>query len=467
MNVLSVLNAPWAIVPEKYAQIRDIYVRHVNGEHVDIAALEAEMGRKLENTRNDHYEIVNGVAVLPVLGVIAQRMNLFAEISGGTSNQVLAKDFADALGNPEVHSILLVIDSPGGEVNGTQEFTNQVFAARGVKPLVALCEGMMASAAYWIGSAADEVFISSDTVQVGSIGVVASHTDLSRAEQMRGVKVTEISAGKYKRIVSQHEPLSAEGRDLLQSEVDYIYSVFVNDIARNRARTVDKVLAEMAEGRTFLGRQAITAGLADDLATTGDIIRELGRWRQSKLISNRSAVAAPKGQPAMDEPKTLVISGTAMSAETIEAAIKKSFDEGFLAGGKTERERIVAVEQQMLPGHAALINEMKYDGTTTGAGAAQRVLAAERAKLGRRAEELHADAPPAAPHSASDRATATGQARPSLDANATEEEVADAAKQEWAASAPLHREFTSEACYVAFKKAEARGQIRILTKRTA
>jgi ClpP class serine protease len=157
VTVLDVLNSPWAITPDKYAQIRDIYVRHLNGEPVNLKAIEAELGRPLDNKRPENYEIVSGVAVIPVVGVIAQRMNLFAAISGGTSTQALAKDFADAMARTEVNSILLVIDSPGGEVNGTQELANDVFAARGVKPVVALCEGVMCSAAYWIGSAADEM----------------------------------------------------------------------------------------------------------------------------------------------------------------------------------------------------------------------------------------------------------------------------------------------------------------------
>lgn len=471
MNILDVLNSPWAILPDKLAQIRDIYFdarrRHAEGEPFDVQKFEAQFG-KPNGDEPKAYEVVDGVAVIPVEGVIARKMNLFSRISGGTSSQMLGGDFAAALDDPKVHSLLLLIDSPGGEVSGTQELANQIFAARGQKPVVALCEGMMASAAYWIGSAADELYISCDTTQVGSIGVIASHTDASRAEQMRGVKVTEITAGKYKAVGSPHAPLSAEDREVIQGDVDYIYSVFVNDVARNRSVDVQKVLAEMADGKIFLGRQALEAGLVDGMATAGELIRTLVARKPSKpLITNRSAVAAPKGLTAMETPNgtTQPAAGAVtVTAADVEAAKRLGFDEGFKAGTTHECERIQAVEKAALPGHEALVAEMKFDGKTSGAEAAQRVVLAERTKLGQIAANLRTDAPPPAPHVSTDRETAVERnARGGQGGqDETPEEVEAAAKNEWATNAKLHREFRSEASYIAFKKAEARGTVRIL-----
>lgn len=85
MEMIDVLNAPWAISQEKYAQIRDLYIRHAHGERIDIAAVEAEMGRKLDN-KYQAVTIDDGVAVIPIQGVIAKRANLFSQISGGTSS---------------------------------------------------------------------------------------------------------------------------------------------------------------------------------------------------------------------------------------------------------------------------------------------------------------------------------------------------------------------------------------------
>jgi signal peptide peptidase SppA len=194
----------------------------MRGEKIDIAAVEQRLGRPLNNEQKA-YDIVDGVALLPIEGVIAKRMNLFSQISGGASTQLVARNLRDALADPAVHSVILMIDSPGGSVDGTQALASEVFAARSVKPIVTLASGVMASAAYWIGSAAQGSYIADVTTNVGSIGVVASHVDISQAETARGVKTTEIVAGKYKRVASQYGPLTEDGRQSIQDAVDYYY----------------------------------------------------------------------------------------------------------------------------------------------------------------------------------------------------------------------------------------------------
>ncbi len=202
MRLIDIITSPWAIMPEKLVELRGIYETHLKGEKIDIKAVEARVGKPLDN-RPGGYEVVDGVAVIPVDGVIAKRMNLFSQISGGVSTDLLARDFKAALVDPSVKAIVLAIDSPGGTVDGTVDIARLVYESRGIKPIVAYTDGLMASAAYWIGSATDKVYIGNDATLVGSIGVVATHTDMSKAQEMQGVKTTEVYAGKYKRIVSQ------------------------------------------------------------------------------------------------------------------------------------------------------------------------------------------------------------------------------------------------------------------------
>jgi signal peptide peptidase SppA len=289
MKLLDVLNAPWAIVPEKLLEIREIYFTHLRGKKVDLQAIEARLGQPLNNQKQG-YEVVDGVAILPIEGIIAKRMNMFTQISGGVSTQLLERDFQAALADDRAHSILLSVDSPGGSVDGVLELSRLIFEARGRKPIVALGNGMMASAAYWIGSAADRVLITGETTQVGSIGVVATHTDISKAEEMRGIKTTEITAGKYKRIASEHKPLSDEARAAIQEQVDYVYSVFVNDVARNRGTDVETVLSNMADGRIFLGSKAIDAGLVDGISTEADLISKLNQEHEQVTHARARAI---------------------------------------------------------------------------------------------------------------------------------------------------------------------------------
>lgn len=274
MKVLDILNAPWAIVPEKYLEIREIYFRHLEGVAVDLDAIEARLGMPLENEPAP-YTVEDGVGIVPIEGVIAKRMDLFSRISGGVSTQTVARNFKAALADPAVKAILLNVDSPGGEVDGTQELAQLIYQSHGSKPIFAMADGFMASAAYWIGSAAERVYLASKTTGVGSIGVIATHTDVSKANEMRGIKVTHITAGKYKAVGSPYQPLDRESEDVIASEVNQIYGLFVEDVATHRGASVEKVLTDMADGRIFIGQKGVDAGLADGIRSREEVLAEL------------------------------------------------------------------------------------------------------------------------------------------------------------------------------------------------
>ena len=274
MNVLQVLTSPWAIIPDNLFEIQEIYATHLRGEKIDIKAVELAIGEPLNNEQKP-YEVHNKIAVIPIHGVIAKRMNLFSQISGGTSTQKLGNDLMEAIRDPDIEAILLDVDSPGGTVDGTEDAANLILAARHKKPTVAWTDGMMASAAYWIGSAAEKVYISGKTPTVGSIGVVATHVDYSEYEKREGIKTTEVYAGKYKRIASEHKPLSKEGLQSIQDRVDYFYSLFVDAVAENRGVSAETVQSDMADGQLYIGQQAINAGLVDGVSTFDRLISDV------------------------------------------------------------------------------------------------------------------------------------------------------------------------------------------------
>jgi len=290
MNILDVITAPWAIMPDKLFEIQEIYLKHSRGEKIDLDAIEAKLGKPLQNETTP-YQIINNIAVIPIHGVIAKRANLFTRISGGVSTELAMQDIDQAQDDSDIQAIVLYIDGPGGAVDGTLELADFIFEGRDKKRIVAYSDGLMASAAYWIGAAAHEVYISSDTVQVGSIGVIAKHVDYSEAEKKAGIKTTEIYSGKYKRIASQHEPLSKEGRENIQGMTDYLYSVMVDSVAKYRGVSSEEVLQNMADGRVFIGKQGIAAGLVDEISTldnlTGTI---LPAQVQNKVITVKKEV---------------------------------------------------------------------------------------------------------------------------------------------------------------------------------
>lgn len=209
------------------------------------------------------FKLQEGVAVIPISGPITKKRSIYSFLFGGTSLAELTGVFKAALDDNKVDAILLDIDSPGGTVSGTEAFSDLVYDARDVKPVVAFGNGMMASAAYWIGSGAQKIIVER-SAEVGSIGVVMVHHDWSAEDAMMGLKRTVLSAGKYKALGNDAEPLSDLAREVFQSELDYLYSLFVDTVARNRGVAVGYVLEYMADGKVFIGQQAVDAGLADD-----------------------------------------------------------------------------------------------------------------------------------------------------------------------------------------------------------
>lgn len=384
MNILDVLNSPWAISPHRLLEIHAIYAAHLRGESIDLAGVEQRLGRPLANEHRS-YEVRDGVAILPVEGVIAKRMNLFTQISGGVSTQLLQRELSVALEDRDVHSIILQVDSPGGTVDGTQTLANAVLAARDRKRIVTLASGTMASAAYWIGSAASAAYIVDGTTAVGSIGVVTSHTDVSGAEAARGVKTTEISAGKYKRIASQYGPLTEEGRQSIQDQLDYLYSLFVGAVAQHRGVSEEQVLADMADGRVYVGQRAVDAGLVDGILTLDDLVGQLSREHGAGGIVRPAATPA-KSSTHPQGKKT-------MNAEQLEQENPELAASLRAEGAARERARIQAVEEQVMPGHEALIAGMKFDGRSTGADAALAIVAAEKKSRETHAKANAADAP--------------------------------------------------------------------------
>lgn len=285
---LDLLNAPWAILPERLLEIEAIYQRRVaEGRIEDLAQFSAAVAVAAAPQDKPRYAIDNGVAVVPLVGVLAKRANAFHAISGGASHAVFARDMAAAAADPRVEAILVEIDSPGGTVDGTPMAALAVRNASAAKPITALADSLMASAAYWIGAFAEEIVAVDTVTQVGSIGVVARHVDTSKAEEQRGIKVTEIVAGKFKRVASQHEPLNDAGRASLQESVDAIYAEFVSAVALGRRRSVDDVLAHMADGRVFHAKAAVDAGLVDRIASRDEA---MDRLRNRARAHSRSRV---------------------------------------------------------------------------------------------------------------------------------------------------------------------------------
>ncbi len=267
-----VLAEPWAISQANLEQILAIAQRMNESPE----AVAAKLGRPLENSRS--VELRGTTAVVPVIGPIFRYANMFTQISGATSLELLAKDFNLAVANPNVKSIVLNIDSPGGQATGISEFAEMVRSAS--KPVTAYVGGTSASAAYWISAAADRI-VTSDTGILGSIGVVAS---------FRPSKDGQIKIISSQSPLKQADPTTEAGRAEVQRIVDDLAAVFVVNVAAYRGVDTKTVTNKFGRGGLLVGINAVAAGMADGIGTFESLLAGLsGSNRNRGILMNQQS----------------------------------------------------------------------------------------------------------------------------------------------------------------------------------
>jgi signal peptide peptidase SppA len=214
---------------------------------------------------------VGNVAVLELDGTLVNKNGSLGPVCGMTGYDGLRTQFTTALTDPSVAGIALSIDSPGGEVAGCFDLARDMLAARGEKPMLALVDGMAASAAYAIASACDRIACSSVGL-VGSIGVIVAHADLSKQLDKQGVDVSLIYAGKHKADGNPFEPLDAAVRATIQAEIDAVWDQFTELVAEGRGLSAGAV--KKLEAATFLSDEGVKKGLADIVMSPADALAQ-------------------------------------------------------------------------------------------------------------------------------------------------------------------------------------------------
>lgn len=280
-----VMNTPWAITSDKLQVILDVLAYHAMGGTLTAEEIQERIGAA---SARPAPRATGAIAVLPLYGVIAPRMDLMTQSSGGTSVETFTKSFRAAVADSTVGAIVIDVDSPGGAVNGVDELSTEIHKARGTKPVVAVANSLAASAAYWIASATDELVVT-PSGEVGSIGVLAAHEDASAAYETAGVRMTLITAGKYKAEGNPYEPLTEEARAAMQERVDEYYSMFTKAVARNRGVGVAAVREGYGEGRVVGARKALEAGMVDRIATLDETIDRLANARRTSQSARSEA----------------------------------------------------------------------------------------------------------------------------------------------------------------------------------
>lgn len=293
--MMAVTEEMWAIREDKLQAMLDFLEAQANGVKFSAEDIEAKIGKKAER---DVARKEGAVAILPLRGVIANRMGMFDDISGGTSSEGFNRAFQAVLRDDLIKAIILDVDSPGGAVSGSAETSASIFAARGIKPIIAHVNATMASAAYWIASAADEIVVT-PTGSVGSIGVLGVHDDVSAALEKAGVKKTIMKAGRFKTDFSPYSALGEEAQARMQKRIDAAYDMFVGDVARNRGASPDAVRNGFGEGDMVDAAEAVKLGMADKVATLEETLQRFGASQFGSAPSKRRAFAAEREKRAL------------------------------------------------------------------------------------------------------------------------------------------------------------------------
>ena len=188
----------------------------------------------------------------------------------------------EGLADKSAKSLMIFSNSGGGSVAGVEDAESFIAQVAQHKPMSAYSE-FSASAAYWLTSAAGHITTSPTGVN-GSLGVIRVVTEYSKAFEKEGVTKTVMRAGRYKALGNPFEPLSEDGKAEIQSKLDDLYQIFIDVVARNRGTTAIIADQVMGQGREFLGKRGLEAGLVDSI---GDFESGLAYARANRNLATK------------------------------------------------------------------------------------------------------------------------------------------------------------------------------------
>lgn len=278
--VTKVTSTPWMITPEALRMMLEILDARMSGQVVDFDAPEA----------SPLAYRVGSVGVLNLSGPIFPKANMMTEMSGATSLQQFRTEFHQMLNDPAVHSIVLDVDSPGGLSDMVDEMASEIYAATEIKPIASVANTAANSAAYYLASQANKMFVT-PSGQVGSIGTFVVHTDESKAREDAGVKQTVIKAGRFKAIPM--EPLTAESHDHLQNFVNQTNDKFVSAVAKGRNVDEQYVRENFGDGGVVSPDHALEHGMVDGIATFDEVLSSMSQPIGGGVSFSQTGIVVP------------------------------------------------------------------------------------------------------------------------------------------------------------------------------
>jgi signal peptide peptidase SppA len=354
MHILLAFAAePWALEKNKLLAVANFLRLQASGRK--LSAEEIQAARVTKKQEREIQKSDGAIGILPIQGVIGERMNMLDDFSGGTSTELIAKQFRAMLNDPAIQAIVLDINSPGGVARSVQELAQEIVAARGIKPIVAQVNTLAASAAYWIAAAADEIVVTPSGT-AGSIGVYTVHEDISKMMEMDGIKETLIYAGEFKVLGNPLEPLSDQAKSVLQERVDGLYAAFVRSVASGRGVSLTHVNEQFGQGLMFGAEDLIKRGMADKIASMSETLARFGVDLNPALNKREPAAESAAAVAALEKMQRLQDWGRRVADDEIPPP---SEFEGVLRDAGVPKSQRVRIASRM---HAALRSESGENG---------------------------------------------------------------------------------------------------------
>lgn len=281
---------PWAMLA---STLSDLGQRIEIGDMESIKSALSFNGDGVETSM----KVANGVAVIPMNGVLRDEVDYMVRYGGACSYQILERDFLAAMSNDQVKSVLFYCNSPGGSAIGCKRVADLIFASRGKKQIVAFVQGQCCSASYYIASACDRIEATADSM-VGSIGTIMPHVEMSGFLDEMGYGVTVItnSDSPKKGHGNQYEKLTPEAKATLQAFIDSFGKPFIADVARYRGVTTEQVLANFGQGDAKRADLAIENRMIDAVVTgIGQTLQRMtgSSGQQTPVVTSSQQIVLP------------------------------------------------------------------------------------------------------------------------------------------------------------------------------
>lgn len=209
-------------------------------------------------------------SILSTKGSSVARINISGFLYS-TKYQAI-KDAADTVAyDTDITTVVLLVDSYGGSVHPDINVAWQsIYNLRTRKKVFALNVNAMASAAYWLASAAEKIFSVHELTQQGSVGVYAAFTDWTGFDEKNGIKeVRIVSKNAPNKNLPTNDPKLVEQ---VQVDIDHVEGVMLRDIAKGRGVSVATVSANYGQGAMLITPDAVRTGMIDGIATLEQIV---------------------------------------------------------------------------------------------------------------------------------------------------------------------------------------------------